>query len=50
MSIIVAGLCLQDGHANWLKGSLLITTYTILASSFWFLHDRQFNNSDPDLR
>lgn len=41
-SILVAALCLQDGQANWLKGSMLMTAYLIIASAFWFVHDREY--------
>eukprot|EP00747_Dinoflagellata_sp_TGD_P222370 gnl/TRDRNA2_/TRDRNA2_94073_c0_seq2.p1 gnl/TRDRNA2_/TRDRNA2_94073_c0~~gnl/TRDRNA2_/TRDRNA2_94073_c0_seq2.p1 ORF type:complete len:443 (+),score=88.75 gnl/TRDRNA2_/TRDRNA2_94073_c0_seq2:114-1442(+) len=51
MSLIVAMMVLQDGRCNWLKGSLLITTYVILAASFWFIHDREFKSAgeEPDV-
>jgi len=42
VSILVVGFCLQDGHANWLKGSMLMTTYVIISTAFWFIHDREF--------
>lgn len=42
LSILVAALLTIDGEANWLKGSLLVTTYLIIAASFWFMHDREF--------
>lgn len=45
MSLLVAALSLQDNRANWLKGSLLITSYVILAASFCFLHDREFHSA-----
>merc|ERR1712232_913842 len=38
-AIIVSSLSLQDGQANWLKGSMLMTTYIMVAASFWFVHD-----------
>lgn len=40
--ILVATLVVLDGEANWLKGSLMITSYCIIAMSFWFIHDREF--------
>jgi len=42
ISLLVVALLLMDGEANWLKGSLLVTAYVIVASSFWFIHDREF--------
>lgn len=42
IALIVTGMMLGDGEANWLKGSLLVTAYVIIASSFWFMHDREF--------
>lgn len=42
--ILVTSLMLQDGHANWLKGSMLMTTYLIVATSFWFISDREFKS------
>jgi len=40
--ILVATLVVLDGEANWLKGSLMLTAYCIIASSFWFIHDREY--------
>jgi len=40
--ILVATLVVLDGEANWLKGSLMLTAYVIIATSFWFIHDREF--------
>jgi len=42
ISLLVTALMLLDGEANWLKGSLLVTSYVIMASSFFFIHDREF--------
>jgi len=42
LMILVATLVVLDGEANWLKGSLLITAYMIIAMSFWFIHDREY--------
>ncbi len=45
VSLLVAALALNDGHCNWLKGTLLMTAYTIVAAAFWWLHDREFNSA-----
>lgn len=42
VAILVAALCLQDGKANWLKGTMLITAYLIIASAFMVLSDKEF--------
>lgn len=44
VSILVVSLALQDGHANWLKGTMLMTTYAIVALAFFFIHDREFDS------
>jgi len=44
-SLLVASLCLRDSQANWLKGSMLITAYLIIASAFWFMCDEEFRSA-----
>ncbi|KAG2441601.1 hypothetical protein HXX76_003221 [Chlamydomonas incerta] len=41
-SVLLAVLILQDGHANYLKGVLLLLTYFFIAAAFWC-------HKDPDL-
>lgn len=36
LSIFTVSICTLDGKSNWLLGSLLITTYILLAIGFWF--------------
>mmetsp|Transcript_25472 Transcript_25472/g.39458 ORF Transcript_25472/g.39458 Transcript_25472/m.39458 type:complete len:474 (-) Transcript_25472:205-1626(-) len=36
LSIIIVSLCVTDGSSNWLEGSLLITTYFMIAVGFWY--------------
>jgi Ca2+:H+ antiporter len=51
IALLVVTLLILDGEANWLKGSLLITAYTIIATAFWFIHNREFESAGvpPDL-
>lgn len=44
ITLLIASLCLHDGQANWLKGSMLMTCYVIVATAFWFIHDREFES------
>jgi Ca2+:H+ antiporter len=44
-SILVAALCLNDGQLNWLKGSMMVTAYTIIAAGFFFIHDEEFHSN-----
>lgn len=36
LSIIVVSICLSNARSNWLEGSMLITTYILIAVGFWF--------------
>mmetsp|Transcript_43269 Transcript_43269/g.104605 ORF Transcript_43269/g.104605 Transcript_43269/m.104605 type:complete len:491 (-) Transcript_43269:181-1653(-) len=36
LSIFTVSICLLDGKSNWLLGSLLITTYVLIAIGFWY--------------
>jgi len=38
VSVIIVNGCIADGESNWLEGGLLIATYIILATGFFF-HD-----------
>jgi len=34
--VLVANLISLDGRSNWLEGTLLLATYTVLALAFYF--------------
>ena len=36
LSIFTVSICTLGGKSNWLLGSLLITTYILIAIGFWF--------------
>lgn len=36
LSIFTVSICTLDGKSNWLLGSLLITTYVLIAIGFWY--------------
>ncbi|GMH89113.1 hypothetical protein TrVE_jg719 [Triparma verrucosa] len=36
LAIIIVTNCISNGKSNWLEGSLLITTYIMIAVGFWF--------------
>eukprot|EP00640_Fibrocapsa_japonica_P004248 CAMPEP_0113945960 /NCGR_PEP_ID=MMETSP1339-20121228/53329_1 /TAXON_ID=94617 /ORGANISM="Fibrocapsa japonica" /LENGTH=235 /DNA_ID=CAMNT_0000951823 /DNA_START=104 /DNA_END=811 /DNA_ORIENTATION=- /assembly_acc=CAM_ASM_000762 len=36
MAIIIVAHCVSSGSSNWLYGSMLITTYVLVAIAFWF--------------
>jgi Ca2+:H+ antiporter len=36
LSVIVVSIIISYPHSNWLQGSLLITTYVMIAVGFWF--------------
>lgn len=36
LSILVVSSCLTNSKTNWLEGSMLITTYILIAVGFWF--------------
>ncbi|HEY9780599.1 MAG TPA: cation transporter, partial [Leptolyngbyaceae cyanobacterium] len=36
LAVVVANLISLDGRSNWLEGSLLLATYTILGLAFYF--------------
>ncbi|KAI8146226.1 calcium/proton exchanger [Fennellomyces sp. T-0311] len=35
-SVLIVNYLIQDGHSNWLEGTLLLASYTIIALAFWF--------------
>jgi Ca2+:H+ antiporter len=36
LSVFTVSVCLSNPKGNWLEGSLLITTYVMIATGFWF--------------
>jgi len=36
MSVLIVNFLVKDGESNWLLGSMLIASYMILATAFWF--------------
>ena len=36
LSVFTVSVCLSNPKGNWLEGSLLITTYIMIAIGFWF--------------
>jgi len=38
LAILTVAICLSNPTGNWLEGSLLITTYVMIAIGFWFEH------------
>ncbi|KAI7857425.1 calcium/proton exchanger [Circinella umbellata] len=35
-SVLIVNYLIQDGRSNWLEGTLLLASYTIIAMAFWF--------------
>jgi Ca2+:H+ antiporter len=36
MSVVTVAICLAHPKSNWLEGSLLISTYIMIAVGFWY--------------
>ncbi len=36
LSVIIVSICVSSSMSNWLEGSLLMTTYLMIATGFWF--------------
>ncbi len=36
LAIIVVSICVSNSKSNWLEGSMLVTTYLMIAVGFWF--------------
>ncbi len=36
LSVVVVSIILSNSKSNWLEGSLLVTTYLLIAVGFWF--------------
>lgn len=41
LSILVVHIILSNSKANWLVGSLLMTTYVMIAVGFWYEQDEE---------
>jgi Ca2+:H+ antiporter len=46
LSILTVQIILSNPKVNWLEGSLLITTYLMIAVGFWFENDVDVNGHD----
>lgn len=42
LSIFTVTIALETGRSNWLLGSLLVTTYVMIATGFWFEKVKNF--------
>ena len=42
LAVIIVSGCVSNGRSNWLEGSLLVTTYVMIAVGFWFEKVRSF--------
>ena len=36
MAVVIVSICLSNPKTNWLEGSLLVTSYAMIAVGFWF--------------
>ncbi len=36
LAVIVVSICVSNSKSNWLEGSMLVTTYLMIAVGFWF--------------
>ena len=36
MSVLIVNFLVKDGESNWLLGSMLVASYAILATAFWY--------------
>lgn len=36
LSIVIVSTCVSNGTSNWLQGSLLVTTYVLVAVACWY--------------
>ena len=42
LSVVIVTNCVANGKSNWLEGTLLITTYFMIAVGFWYEEVREF--------
>uniref|UniRef100_A0A7S1ZP93 Sodium/calcium exchanger membrane region domain-containing protein n=1 Tax=Trieres chinensis TaxID=1514140 RepID=A0A7S1ZP93_TRICV len=43
LSVIIVSICVSNPKTNWLEGSLLMTTYVMIAVGFWFERVQEFD-------
>ena len=43
LSVFTVSVVLSSPKSNWLEGSLLMTTYFLLALGFWFENVQNYN-------
>jgi Ca2+:H+ antiporter len=44
LSVVIVSICLSNPKTNWLEGSLLITTYIMVAVGFFFEDVEEFED------
>ena len=49
LSTIVVAILLSNSKSNWLEGSMLITTYILIAVGFWFEKVQDYEKADVEL-
>ena len=49
LSIIIVSIVVSYPRSNWLEGSLLITTYVMIAVGFWFEKVVDYGSKSPEL-
>ena len=42
LSVVVVSICVSNSKTNWLEGSMLVTTYLMVALGFWFEKVKNF--------
>jgi Ca2+:H+ antiporter len=42
LSIVIVSICVSNSKSNWLEGSMLITTYVMIAVGFWYEKVRDY--------
>ncbi len=42
LAVVIVTGCVSNGKSNWLEGSLLVTTYVMIAVGFWFEKVKSF--------
>lgn len=42
LSVVVVSICLSNSKGNWLEGSMMVTTYFMVALGFWFEKVKDF--------
>mmetsp|Transcript_29349 Transcript_29349/g.86962 ORF Transcript_29349/g.86962 Transcript_29349/m.86962 type:complete len:568 (-) Transcript_29349:453-2156(-) len=49
LSIVIVSICISNPKSNWLEGSLLMTTYLMIAVGFWFEKVVSYNGPSAEL-